>query len=46
MNLTECYNAKTHAEFLNQKYETNYTQWYKSTWTRDDGIVVWFVAIN
>lgn len=44
--MIKCYNAKTHAQFLNEKYATNYMQWYKSTWTRNDGVIVWMVAIN
>jgi len=38
--------AKTHAEFLNSTFGTNYKQWMKSVWNYDDNTIVWMVRFN
>lgn len=38
--------ARTHAEFLNKVFGTNYTQWMKSTWDYSDDTIVWMVRFN
>ena len=38
--------AKTHAEFLNKAFGTNYKSWMRSAWTYDDEWVVWMVQFN
>lgn len=38
--------AKTHAEFLNKAFGTEYKAWMKSVWTYDDDWVVWMVRFN
>ena len=38
--------AKTHAEFLNEAFGTNYKAWMKSSWKYDKEWVVWMVRFN
>ena len=38
--------AKTHAEFLNKAFGTNYKSWMRSAWPYDDEWVVWMVQFN
>ena len=38
--------ARTHAEFLNSTFGTNYKQWMKSVWNYDDNTIVWMVRFN
>lgn len=38
--------AKTHAEFLNKAFGTNYNGWMKSVWKYNDNMVVWMVRFN
>lgn len=38
--------ARTHAEFLNLTFGTNYKQWMKSVWNYDDNTIVWMVRFN
>lgn len=38
--------AKTHAEFLNSTFGTNYKQWMKSVWNYDENTIVWMVRFN
>ena len=38
--------AKTHADFLNQAFGTNYKAWMKCVWTYSDNIAVWMVRFN
>ena len=38
--------AKTHAEFLNKAFGTNYKAWMKSAWKYNDEWYVWMVRFN
>ena len=38
--------AKTHAEFLNQAFGTNYKAWMKCVWNYDEEWIVWMVRFN
>ena len=39
--------AKTHADFLNQAFGTNYKAWRKAVWPYyDENTVVWMVRFN
>lgn len=38
--------ARTHAEFLNKTFGTNYKQWMKSVWYYNSGIFVWMVRFD
>lgn len=39
--------AKTHADFLNQAFGTNYKAWMKAVWPYyDENTVVWMVRFN
>ena len=38
--------AKTHAEFLNKAFGTNYNGWMKSVWKYNDNAVVWMIRFN
>ena len=38
--------AKTHAEFLNQAFGTNYKAWMKCVWKYDENWIVWMVRFN
>ena len=38
--------ARTHAEFLNEAFGTNYKGYQKSSWKYDDKWVVWLVRFN
>ena len=38
--------AKTHAEFLNQAFGTNYIKWMSSRWTYDEDTWVWMVEFD
>ena len=35
--------ARTHAEFLNKTFGTNYKQWMKTTWKYSESVSVWMV---
>ena len=38
--------ARTHAEFLNKVFGTNYKAWMKCTWKYDYDTIVWMVRFN
>lgn len=38
--------AKTHADFLNQAFGTNYKGWMKCVWQYDSEWIVWMVRFN
>ena len=38
--------ARTHADFLNQAFGTNYKAWMKCVWPYTDEIAVWMVRFN
>ena len=38
--------ARTHAEFLNKSFGTNYKAWMKCVWNFDDEWTVWMVRFN
>ena len=38
--------AKTHAEFLNEAFGTNYKAWMKCVWKYDENWIVWMVRFN
>ena len=38
--------ARTHAEFLNQAFGTNYKAWMKCVWKYDENWIVWMVRFN
>lgn len=46
MKTGEVINARTHAEFLNVAFGTNYKGYQKSSWKYDDEWVVWMVCFN
>lgn len=46
MNNDEVIYAKTHAEFLNKAFGTNYKAWMKCVWNYDDEWAVWMVRFN
>lgn len=38
--------ARTHAEFLNEAFGTDYKAWMKSVWNYDENSFVWMVRFN
>ena len=46
MKTGEVIYAKTHAEFLNKAFGTNYKQWMKCVWNYSDDLIVWMVRFN
>ncbi len=42
----DCFYAKTHAEFLNQAFGTNYNSWMRCVWQFNDDWIVWMVRFN
>lgn len=38
--------ARTHAEFLNQAFGTNYKAWMKCVWKYDENWIVWMVRFD
>lgn len=44
--MREKYYAKTHADFLNQKYGTNFVGYMHCTYTLSNKDVIWMVEIN
>ena len=46
MKTGEAIYARTHAEFLNEAFGTNYKAWMKCTWKCGDGWVVWMVRFD
>ena len=38
--------AKTHSEFLNKQFKTNYKAWMKCVWKHDEEWIVWMVRFN
>ena len=46
MKKGEFIEARTHAEFLNEAFGTNYKAWMKSSWEYCDGWVVWMAHFN
>ena len=38
--------AKTHAEFLNKSFGTNYKSWMKCVWNYSDDLIVWMVRFD
>ena len=38
--------ARTHAEFLNEAFGTNYKAWMKCVWKYDEEWIVWMVRFN
>lgn len=46
MKKGESITARTHAEFLNEAFGTNYKGWMKSSWKYCDGWVVWMARFN
>lgn len=38
--------ARTHAEFLNEAFGTNYKEWMKCVWKYDEEWTVWMVRFN
>lgn len=38
--------ARTHAEFLNEAFGTNYKKWMKCVWKYDEEWIVWMVRFN
>lgn len=46
MKTGETIYAKTHAEFLNKAFGTNYKSWMRCAWPYDDEWVVWMVQFN
>lgn len=38
--------ARTHAEFLNQAFGTNYKAWMKCVWRYTDDLIVWMIRFN
>lgn len=46
MKIGEVIYAKTHAEFLNKAFGTNYKAWMKCVWNYSDDLIVWMVRFN
>jgi hypothetical protein len=46
MKTGEIVYAKTHAEFLNATFGTNYKQWMKCVWNYNENTIVWMVRFN
>lgn len=46
MKTGETIYARTHAEFLNQAFGTNYKAWMRSVWYYDENTIVWMVRFN
>ena len=46
MKVGDCFYARTHAEFLNRTFGTNYKAWMKSVWTYDADTIVWIVRFD
>ena len=42
----EVVKAKTHAEFLNEAFGTNYKRWMRCVWKYDEEWIVWMVRFN
>lgn len=46
MKTGELIYARTHAEFLNQAFGTNYKAWMKCVWKYDENWIVWMVRFD
>ena len=46
MKLNEITYARTHADFLNKKFGTNYKAWMKSVYYLNDEYEVWMVRFD
>lgn len=46
MKLNETIYAKTHAEFLNKVFGTQYKAWMKSVWSYNSNYIVWMVCFD
>ena len=44
--MSKIFYARTHADFLNQAFGTNYKAYYKGRWNYDDDTWVWMVRMD